>query len=339
MLERTHRSMAIRRHLTGLALLAFAGFVGPLHAAQIELALPIACEVGQTCLIQNYVDHDPSGNARDYTCGGQTYDSHNGTDIRLPSMAQQRAGVAVLAAADGVVLRTRDAMADISVREIGIDQVKGRECGNGVIVRHPDGFESEYCHLARGSLRVKPGDTVKAGQTLGDVGLSGRTEFAHLHFTLRQNGKVVDPFAYGADDAACNGGASLWEGKLATALAYRPVAILNKGFAIQPATPDQIEAGEIAGPPAGPDAPNLVAYVRAIALRAGDVQHLVLFDPDGNALASNTIAPLERNNAQYALMTGKKRPPGGWKPGIYRAVYWVEREGAPVIEEAFQVRL
>jgi hypothetical protein len=107
MLQRADRSMAIRRHLAKLIVLAFAGSAGPLCAGQIELALPIACEVGQTCLIQNYVDHDPSGNARDYACGGQTYDGHNGIDIRLPSMAQQRAGVAVRAAADGVVRRTR----------------------------------------------------------------------------------------------------------------------------------------------------------------------------------------------------------------------------------------
>jgi hypothetical protein len=330
--------MAIRRHLAKLIVLAFAGSAGPLCAGQIELALPIACEVGQTCLIQNYVDHDPSGNARDYACGGQTYDGHNGIDIRLPSMAQQRAGVAVRAAADGVVRRTRDAMPDISVREIGIDQVKGRECGNGLILQHSDGFESEYCHMARGSLQVKPGDVVKAGQTLGSVGLSGQTEFAHLHFTLRRNGKVIDPFAYEADDTACNGGASLWDGKLAAALAYRPIAILNRGFAVQPVTPDQIEAGDIAAP-AGADAANLVAYVRAIALRAGDVQRLVVFDPDGNTLASNAIAPLARNNAQYSLTTGRKRPPEGWKRGIYRATYRVERDGVTVIEETFQIRL
>lgn len=331
--------MANPRYLTALALLALAGPVGSLRAAQIELVLPIACELGRTCVIQNYVDHDSSGDARDYACGRQTYDGHNGTDIRLPSVAQERGGVGVLAAADGVVLRTRDGMQDLSVREIGIDQVKGRECGNGVIMRHSDGFESEYCHMARGSLRVKPGDAVKAGETLGQVGLSGRTEFAHLHFTLRQNGKVVDPFAYGADDAACNGGNSLWGGKLAAALSYRPIALLNKGFATQSVKPEQIETGDITVPPAGPDAPNLVAYVRAVALRAGDVQRLVLVGPEGDMLASNAIAPLPRDQAQYSVTAERKRPPTGWKPGIYRATYRVERDGSVLIEETFELRL
>ncbi len=83
----------------------------PCHLS-FELGLPIACEVGQTCFIQNYVDHDPSAGARDYMCGHETSDGHDGTDFRLPSVAQEQAAVVVLAAADGQVLRTRDGMPD-----------------------------------------------------------------------------------------------------------------------------------------------------------------------------------------------------------------------------------
>jgi hypothetical protein len=35
----------------------------------IEFRLPINCEIGRTCEIQNYVDLDPSGGVRDYQCG------------------------------------------------------------------------------------------------------------------------------------------------------------------------------------------------------------------------------------------------------------------------------
>ena len=52
--------------------------------------------------------------------------------------------------------------------------------------------------MANGSLQVKPGDLVRAGQPLGHVGLSGLTEYPHLHFTIRHQGKIADPFAYGA---------------------------------------------------------------------------------------------------------------------------------------------
>jgi Peptidase family M23 len=320
-----------------LATITLCGVAAP--ALALELGLPIACEVGETCFVQNYVDRDPTSDARDYACGSETYDGHNGTDFRLPSMARQRAGVAVLAAADGVVLRTRDGMADVSVRTIGADQIKGRECGNGVIVQHADGFQSYYCHLARDSVRVKPGDAVNAGTPLGNVGLSGNTEYAHVHFTLRQGGKVVDPFAYGAGADACSGGASLWNKQLAAALAYRPIAVLNRGFAVQPVTGEAIEAGDIASPAAGADPPTLVAYVRAITLQAGDVQRLMLLDPDGKTLAAHAAEPLERNSAQSWQMIGRKRPPDGWKPGVYRATYRVERAGAVVMEQTFELRL
>ena len=49
----------------------------------ISLALPIRCQPGLTCFFQNYVDHDASDKARDYRCGGRSYDGHDGTDIRI----------------------------------------------------------------------------------------------------------------------------------------------------------------------------------------------------------------------------------------------------------------
>src|SRR5262245_17608090 len=164
-------------------------------AHAIELGRPIDCEIGRTCFIQNYVDHDASPDVRDYRCGTLTYNGHNGTDFRLPTVAAQRSGVNVLAAADGQVLRTRDGMADISISAAGAPSVADRECGNGVVISHAEDWETQYCHLAQGSLRVKAGDRVVAGQPIGHVGLSGKTEFPHLHLTVRRGGKVVDPFA------------------------------------------------------------------------------------------------------------------------------------------------
>lgn len=304
----------------------------------LELELPIACGIGETCFIQNYVDHDPSTGARDYMCRHQTYDGHNGTDFRLPSVARGRTGVAVRAAADGKVLRTRDGMQDVSVRTIGVEQIKGRECGNAVILAHADGFESSYCHLQQGSVRVKPGDAVKSGQDLGRVGLSGKTEFAHLHFGLRRNGKPVDPFSYGAPHDACGGGTSLWAPRLTRALSYRTFAILNTGFASRAITPDEIEAGDDIGPPPTIHS-DMVAYVRAIGLEAGDVQQLTLAAPDGHVVAQYTVPTLATDMAQYTSRVGRKRPEGGWSPGTYRATYRIERRGTSLIETVFELQL
>ena len=147
------------------AALANEGAQGP------RFALPIDCVPGASCFVQNYVDHDPSPAWRDYACGARTYDGHDGTDFRVPSMAAVRAGVAVLAAADGVVAGVRDGMPDVSIRETGKEAVKDRECGNGLVLRHADGWETQYCHLAQGSVAVRRGQTVRAGERLGLVGL------------------------------------------------------------------------------------------------------------------------------------------------------------------------
>ncbi len=165
-----------RPGFVGLAL-SLALVAGPVGAADSpRFALPIDCVPGATCFVQNYVDHDPSSAWRDYACGARSYDGHDGTDFRVPSMAAVRTGVAVLAAADGVVAGTRDGMPDGSIRENGKEAVKDRECGNGLVLRHADGWETQYCHLAQGSVAVRRGQTVRAGARLGSVGLSGLTE-------------------------------------------------------------------------------------------------------------------------------------------------------------------
>jgi Peptidase family M23 len=301
----------------------------------IELGLPIDCDVGRNCVIQQYVDHDSSSKARDYQCGTLTYDRHNGTDFRLPNLATRRAGVNVLAAADGQVLRTRDGMPDFSVSSGEVSSVADRECGNGVVMSHGGGWETQYCHLAQGSVLVRPGDRVTAGRPIGRVGLSGKTQFPHLHFTIRHQGQVVDPFAFGMAEGTCGEGTSLWTAAVRNLLTYQARAVLNTGFADGPVTTEQVEAGEIERTAPGPRAAALVAFVRAIGLKAGDVQRLSLVGPDKQIIADRTEKPLDRDKAQVLLFAGKKRPPGGWLAGRYQATYSVSRNGQIELERLF----
>ena len=173
-------------------------------AVAFELALPLDCTVGETCAVQHYVDRDPGGDTRDYMCGHQTYDGHDGIDIRIPDLKAMADGVDVLAAADGTVVATRDGMADRNVAETGVDAVKDVECGNGVLVAHDGGWQTQYCHMKKGSIRVAKGDAVVAGTPLGEVGLSGMTEFPHVHFTVRHGDTEVDPFALAPSGTAAS---------------------------------------------------------------------------------------------------------------------------------------
>jgi len=63
--------------------------------------------------------------------------------------------------------------------------------GNYVVVKHvlPSGESvySLYAHLMPASVRVAPGDIVAAGETIGQVGRTGRASSPHLHLEIRKN--------------------------------------------------------------------------------------------------------------------------------------------------------
>lgn len=64
--------------------------------------------------------------------------------------------------------------------------------GNCVIIQHAAGEFAVLAHLQSYSIRVKPGDTVKRGQTLGLCGNSGNSSEPHLHFHLQTSGVLQD---------------------------------------------------------------------------------------------------------------------------------------------------
>jgi murein DD-endopeptidase MepM/ murein hydrolase activator NlpD len=51
-------------------------------------------------------------------------------------------GTEVLAAADGVVVATRDGEPDLGLRERGVEELRGRDAGNGVRIDHGGGWET-----------------------------------------------------------------------------------------------------------------------------------------------------------------------------------------------------
>jgi hypothetical protein len=56
--------------------------------------------------------------------------------------------------------------------------------GNHVVIDHDNGEYSIYAHLKKGSVRVKPGALLKAGEVIGQVGSSGNSTEPHLHFQI-----------------------------------------------------------------------------------------------------------------------------------------------------------
>ena len=57
-------------------------------------------------------------------------------------------------------------------------------------------FLSRYCHLLPGSILVSEGQSVSVTEILAQVGNTGNTTGAHLHFELHVDGSAVDPYAW-----------------------------------------------------------------------------------------------------------------------------------------------
>ena len=315
-----------RRANALLATTLFGILCIPLSAHAFTLSWPVACTLGQDCFIQNFVDHDTTPTAHDFTCNAPTYDGHDGTDIRLRNLAAMRAGVAVKAVADGVVAGTRNNVDDASIRDANAPDIAGRECGNGVRITHADGYITQSCHLIKGSIPVRTGQMVKAGDTIGSIGLSGQTEFPHLHLGVWKDGVKIDPFTAGPVTAPCDArlASSAPRGLWATPVAYQPTALLNDGFATTapeakamrdtPATLVTIPA----------NAPALLYWVDVMNLRAGDVLHLSITAPDGQMFAEKST-PFDKAKAGYFAFIGKKNSLGKFAAGNYTAHVTVMR--------------
>lgn len=270
---------------------------------------------------------------QDFTCRRATYDGHDGTDIRLRNLAAMRAGVNVLAAADGEVLGTRDAEPDTGLAE----KQKGRECGNGVHLKHADGYRTQYCHMKRGSIRVRTGQQVKAGDVLGQIGLSGATEFPHLHLGVWKDKTALDPFTGGAIATPCigaNQGAPLW----ASTLAYSPTALLNHGFSAEMVETQRMRDTPVSSDTLATDAPALIYWFDLMNLDAGDVLTVKLIAPDGSLYAEKSLT-FDKPRAAHFGYIGKKNRSGALHTGIYRALLTLKRGDQPLIRQSLEIPL
>ncbi|MBV7377655.1 M23 family metallopeptidase [Maritimibacter dapengensis] len=310
------------------ALLLALVIASPALARDPVLMQPLICTLGEDCFILNYVDADPGPGAADFTCGPRSYDGHQGTDFAVLSFDAMRAGVPVRPVSPGVVTHLRDGMPDAGMSGTPSELLANRDCGNGVLIDHGNGWSSQYCHLKNGSIAVKKGQRVSLATTLGDVGFSGRTQFPHVHVTVRSNGKVVDPFntdqiiSCGGDDGPED---DLW----GTVIPYDAGRIFALGMATEVPDYEALKAGAYRERNFPPDAPALVGWGLIAGGRANDEVEIEILFPDRSQMIRDRVK-LEKTQAMLFRAAGKGVPEGGWPSGEYVVGVRLIRDGKPI---------
>ncbi|WP_308468561.1 M23 family metallopeptidase [Rathayibacter soli] len=107
-------------------------------------------------------------------------------------------GQNILAVADGTISSTLDTLAantpgilpasdPEAAKTLTVENVDG----NHIVENLGGGVWAMYAHLQKGSLLVKPGDKVHAGQVIAKLGNTGNSNAAHLHFQLMDGPNLV----------------------------------------------------------------------------------------------------------------------------------------------------
>ncbi|MEU9882531.1 M23 family metallopeptidase [Streptomyces phaeochromogenes] len=78
------------------------------------------------------------------------------------------------------------ALAYLMLIEGAVREISGARwiVGNHVVLDLGDGVYAMYAHVRRGSLKIRPGDRVSAGQQIARCGNSGNSTEPHVHFQL-----------------------------------------------------------------------------------------------------------------------------------------------------------
>ncbi|PHS78390.1 MAG: hypothetical protein COB59_07165 [Rhodospirillaceae bacterium] len=217
-----------------------------------------------------------------------------------------------------MVIGQRDGVEDISFKERTTPLVSSLFCGNGLTIDHGDGLVTQYCHMKKGSVFFFKGDRVKQGDFLGYVGLSGQTEFPHLHFQVTKDKQVIDPFAGLDRQKKCGVGKQpLWDAKTLERLPYGPTVLYNAGFSFQKPDYKAIRAGLYKAKVVSTKISALVAWAEMFRVKAGNKIIFEIYGPGGQKIHQKTVN-INADKAHYTAYSGLRRPGKEWPSGTYQ---------------------
>lgn len=309
-----------------LALILILSTAACIFAQQaFQLQFPVKCTINKDCWIINYVDDDSTANWHDYKGGKQAYDGHTGTDIAIKNISQMNKGIDVVAAASGFVLTTRDGVQDKNALAQDTNQLQNIGCGNRVAIKHTNGWITDYCHMKNGSIRVKKGDFVNAGQTIGQIGLSGLTEFPHLHINVQQNNRFFDPFT-GSERYSHGYLNPLWTPWVLNQLTYKPLIIYNVGVSNEIPSLLNIRSEKYRNNQISSNSDMIIIWLDAFHIEKGDLINVLVKNSNGTSFLTENVV-VSSPNAKKLMYVGRKKPVNGFVKGTYNVQISFKRPG------------
>lgn len=292
-----------------------------------DLIFPLECTGLANCIPLAYADHKPGPGVQDYNCGLNAREQSGVTHIALRSLAEVDLSIPVMAAASGKVRGTRDGIRDEGPELRDASGKPPPFCGNAVEITHKGGWVSRYCHMREGSVLVKAGDDIKAGDIIGYAGWSGKAPLPGLGFRLKRENTILDPFTGTPFNDSCTAKSQpLWTNIPAKVKTYDDIIIVDAGFSAtpQPLLPDIIR-GYHRQSSLPVTAPSLIFWVLIGNVVPGETRTLQIVGPDDKIVAEQKHQ--ERDAAPVMLLhTGAARPEKGWMPGVYSASVVISRE-------------
>lgn len=237
----------------------------------LELSFPLLCQLNQDCWILT--------------------SEEKGTDIAVKTYNESGKATPVLSAQDGTVVLVNK---DINNQSF---------YGNSVVVEHTNGWKTVYSHLKTGSINTEVGKFAGKGKQIAELGMSGKADYPHLHFTVYKNGEFYKPS---------------WDPLSKNDYSAKDLVLAKAGVSM--ITPDlnSIREGKYDATTVLSDTPTIYLWVYGFKLKKGDFIKFSMKNSN-NVSVISSVVEVSADYTETFYTISKPKGEESWSVGNYKA--------------------